>query len=109
MANPPAPKLDIKMLAMPAMLLLSKKIDFTNEDTVKMAQGALVAVLVLAVTIHFFVYSRVTSRKDGEKKIWVPPKAKPELPFGLGPPKEPIKVCENVLSNRHHFIIPNTD
>ena len=26
-----------------------------------------------------------------DKKIWVPPKAKPTLPFGLGPPAEPIK------------------
>lgn len=45
-----------------------------------MAQAGLMGVAVLILTIHFYVYSRITSAKN-TKKIWVPPKAKPSLPF----------------------------
>lgn len=33
---------------------------------------------------------KINSKND-KKEIWVPPKAKPSLPFGLGPPEEPVK------------------
>jgi len=84
------PKMDFKMLAMPAMLLLSRNIDFKNENIVKMAQIGLVSVAVIILSLHFFVYNQVKNKKN-EKKIWVPPKPKPSLPFGLGPPAEPVK------------------
>lgn len=77
--DPAAPKLDFKMLVLPAMFLVSKKVDFTNEDTVKLLQGALVAISVVILTVHFFVFSQVSSKKDADKKIWVPPKPKPEV------------------------------
>lgn len=49
------------------------------------------AVVVLVLSGYFYLYTRVTGKKD-DKKIWVPPKAKPALPFGLGPAPEPIKI-----------------
>ncbi len=39
---------------------------------------------------YFFIYQKVNSKSDS-KTIWVPPKAKPSLPFGLGPAPEPVK------------------
>jgi hypothetical protein len=47
------------------------------------------AVVFLLGTLYFYVYTQVQS-KAANKKIWVPPKAKPSLPFGLGPPPAPI-------------------
>lgn len=82
-----APKLDFKMLALPAVFFFSRKIDFTDPNIVRMAQAALMGVAVLVLTIHFYVYSRITTKKN-TKKIWVPPKPKPSLPFVVAePPK----------------------
>lgn len=50
-----------------------------------------ITVVVLVLSAYFYLYTRVTGKKD-DKKIWVPPKAKPSLPFGLGPAPEPIKI-----------------
>ncbi len=50
------------------------------------------SVCAIVLTLYYFVYTKITSSKsDATKKIWVPPKAKPTLPFGLGPPAEPIE------------------
>lgn len=49
------------------------------------------AVVVVVLSAYYFLYTRVTANKDA-KKIWVPPKPKPTLPFGLGPAPEPIKI-----------------
>ena len=37
------------------------------------------------------VYLQLGGNKKRDVKIWAPPKAKPVLPFGLGPPAEEIK------------------
>jgi hypothetical protein len=109
------PKLDMKMLAMPAMLLLSRKIAFTrpnpdyvcdedgtcpdvalipkelnNEDIIEKAQMGMICVAVLMMTMFYYIYNKAKSSVDGKKKIWVPPKPKPTLPFGMGPAPEAI-------------------
>jgi hypothetical protein len=40
--------------------------------------------------MYLFVYTRINAQND-QRKIWVPPKPKPSLPFGLGPAPEPLK------------------
>jgi hypothetical protein len=85
------PKMDFKMLVVPAMLILSRNIDMKDEKIIQMLQGALITVAVIIFSLHFYVYSIISRNKD-TKKIWVPPKPKPQLPFGLGPPSEPVKV-----------------
>jgi hypothetical protein len=109
------PKMDLKMFVMPAMLLLSRKIAFTtpnpdyicdedgtcpkdipkdlpNVDMIQKAQMGLATVVVVLMTLFYYVYSRVQAKgKDADKEIWVPPKPKPTLPFGMGPPPEEIK------------------
>lgn len=113
-----APKMDLKMFVMPAMLLLSRKIAFTtpnpdyiceedgtcpdvkiipkelpNDDMIQKAQIGLATVAIVLMSIYYLVYSKVNAKgKENDKDIWVPPKAKPALPFGLGPPAEPVKV-----------------
>ena len=47
--------------------------------------------IVVVVSVYYYLYTRVTSKTD-DKAIWVPPKPKQALPFGLGPPAEPIKI-----------------
>lgn len=43
------------------------------------------------LSVYYYLYTKVSGSKD-DKKIWVPPKPKPSLPFGLGPAPEPIKI-----------------
>lgn len=47
--------------------------------------------IVVVIAAYYYLYTRVNANKDA-KKIWVPPKAKPSLPFGLGPAPEPVKI-----------------
>ena len=48
---------------------------------------------MLLMTVYYYVFNRVNAQgPTGKKEIWVPPKAKPALPFGLGPPAEPLKL-----------------
>jgi hypothetical protein len=46
--------------------------------------------VALLGTLYFFIYTRVNAQKDEKKDIWVPPKAQPKLPFGLGPPPKEL-------------------
>lgn len=46
--------------------------------------------MVVILSVYFYLYTRVIAQKD-DKKIWVPPKPKQTLPFGLGPAPEPVK------------------
>lgn len=46
--------------------------------------------IVVSLGLYGFVYTRIVAKND-TKKIWVPPKPKPQLPFGMGPPAEPLK------------------
>jgi hypothetical protein len=84
-------KMDFKMMAMLPMMYFGRKIDFTKPEIVSMSQTALITVGALLLAIHYFVYTRINS-KNNNTKIWVPPKPKPSLPFGMGPPEEPLKV-----------------
>jgi Phosphate transport (Pho88) len=43
------------------------------------------------ISLHILVYLLLGGNKKKSVKIWVPPKAKPVLPFGLGPPAEVVK------------------
>jgi len=90
MAAQPAPKFDIKMLILPAVMFFSKKIDFKDPQIIQITQAAFTAVLVILLSLYYFAYTRIQSKKD-LKKIWVPPKPKPSLPFGLGPAPEPVE------------------
>jgi hypothetical protein len=42
------------------------------------------------LSVYYYVYTRVFARSDKDKPIWIS-KPKPTLPFGLGPPPEPLK------------------
>jgi len=96
MTEPKPPKLDIKMLVLPALMFLQKRFVFVDKDgkateLVQQAQMGLVAVAVLMLTIHYYVYTRIQAKNKGVlTKIFVPPKPKPTLPFGMGPPPEPL-------------------
>jgi hypothetical protein len=47
-------------------------------------------VCVVVLTLYYFIYVRINKQKES-RKIWVPPKPKPTLPFGMGPPPEPVE------------------
>ena len=84
----------IKMLILPLVMFGSKKLDFTNAVFVQNLQYGLVTVAVIVLSLHFLVYSKISTSTNSSKKIWVPPKPKASLPFGLGPPEETLKVSE---------------
>lgn len=99
------PKLDFKMFLLPGILLLTRKINFKNtggtdeanaEGTrnILLAQQGLVAVGVLMATLYYYLFTRIRAQSNKDVKIWVPPKAKPALPFGLGPPAEEEKASD---------------
>lgn len=90
MSAQPAPKLDFKMLVLPAVMFFSKKIDFKDPQIVQYVQIAFTTVLVLLMSVYLFAKQKIEAKKD-TKKIWVPPKPKPQLPFGLGPAPEPVE------------------
>ena len=48
-------------------------------------------VVAVVLGLHYYLYNTITSKNDNTL-IWVPPKPKQQLPFGLGPPIEPIKI-----------------
>lgn len=50
------------------------------------------------LSLHLLVYLQLGGNKKRNVKIWVPPKAKPVLPFGLGPPAEIVRPEEYVES-----------
>lgn len=96
MAEPKPPKLDFKMFVLPALMFFQKRLTFADKDgnpteLVRQVQVALVTVAALMLAIHYYVYTRIQSKNKGNtSKIYVPPKPKPTLPFGLGPPPEPL-------------------
>ncbi len=45
---------------------------------------------MLLLSVYYYIHTQIEKKKD-LKKIYVPPKAKPSLPFGLGPPAEPVE------------------
>lgn len=93
MADPAAPKFDVKMLVVPAILFFGKKIDFKDPQVVELTRNCFFGAVVLVLVVYGFIYMRIVTKKD-EKNIWVPPKPKPSLPFGLGPAPEPLTVAD---------------
>jgi len=92
MATPQQPKFDLKMLVMPVLLIYGRKIDFKDPNILSLAQTSFVTVIVLLLAMNYYIHTRVEGSKGKEtKKIWIPPKAKPSLPFGLGPAPEPVE------------------
>ena len=93
MSDPKPPKLELKMFVLPALLFLTRKLDMKDENMAKMCQGGIIAVATLMLTLYFYVYTRVNSANSSAatKKVFIPPKPKPTLPFGLGPAPEPVK------------------
>ena len=81
---------------------------FYNYNIVKYG---FIAVAVLVLTIHAYVYMIVNNKKDKDyssKKIWIPPKPQPTLPFGLGPPPTPVKpddYTETTLQKHEIFLL----
>jgi len=91
MADPATPKLDFKMLIVPAILFFGKQIDFKDPSIIELVRNSFIGVVVVVLGLHYYLYNAITSKNDNTL-IWVPPKPKQQLPFGLGPPIEPIKI-----------------
>lgn len=89
MADPVAPKFDPKMIVVLGVMYFSRQIDFKDEEIVYKLQIAFGSVAAVVLGVYYFVYLKINSKND-RKAIWVPPKAKPMLPFGLSPEPEPI-------------------
>lgn len=80
--------MDLKMLVFPAVLLLQKKfVDLTVPENVDLVRQVLFTTIAVAVGIYAIIYQRIQSRsEENAKKIWVPPKPQPTMPFSAPPP-----------------------
>ena len=63
----------------------------------------MITVAVLMCSVYYYIYTLVKAGKDKSKVIWVPPKAKPSLPFGLGPEPEPLKDSDFVKTTYEEY------
>jgi hypothetical protein len=57
------------------------------------------------ISLHILVYLLLGGNKKKSVKIWVPPKAKPVLPFGMGPPAEVVKAEDYVETTYNEYEI----
>lgn len=58
---------------------------------------------VILISLHILAYLLLGGNKKKSVKIWVPPKAKPVLPFGLGPPAEVVKAEDYVETTYNEY------
>jgi hypothetical protein len=78
--------MDLKMFVFPAIMLFQKKfVDLTVESNVEKVRIALFSVIAVTVGIYFIIYQLILAKKD-KRKIWVPPKPQPTMPFSAPPP-----------------------
>ena len=87
--EPPSPKMDLKMMVLPALFLLQKQIDMKDPKIINYARIGLVTAALIAAGTYFMIWKMTDSNKD-KKVVWIPPKAPPSIPF-LSPPAEPLK------------------
>jgi hypothetical protein len=99
-AQPPAPKLELKMLVLPVMFLFQKQVDFKDPMILNAARIGLVSVAVIALGTYFMIKQSI-DRKNNQKKIWIPPKAPPSIPF-LSPPSEGPPKPEDYTETTYH-------
>ena len=84
-----APKMDLKMMILPAMFFLQKQIDLKDPIILNYVHIALITVAIIGLGTYFFI-KQLIDRSKNNTKIWIPPKSPPQIPF-LSPPPEPIK------------------
>lgn len=68
--------------------------ELPNQEMIEYAQMGLIGVAVLLMTVYYYIYGRIeaNAKKDDDQTatVYMPPKPKPTLPFGMGPAPEPI-------------------
>lgn len=101
-------QLDIKMFVFPAILLLQKKfIDLTDPENVNIVRTGLISVIVAALGVYLVIYMQISSKKDNaNKRIWVPPKPEPQMPFsGPAPAPTPDKYVETTYFDHEMALV----
>lgn len=86
---PETPKIDLKMMILPLIFLLQKQIDFKNEEILNYVRIGLLTSALIGLGTYFFIKQQINNQNNN-KKIFIPPKTPPQIPF-LSPPPEPIK------------------
>lgn len=75
------PKFDLKMIALPVMLILYRQVDLKNPTTIEFMQQLFAGVLIGIMTVLFVIYMRIAMNPKAGVQIWVPPPATPTLSF----------------------------
>lgn len=87
---PEMPKIELKMMVLPVLFLLQKQIDLKDPVILNYVHIGLASSTFIALGTYFFIYQAIKS-KNNQKKIWIPPKPIPSIPFisppSQGPPK----------------------
>jgi hypothetical protein len=103
--------MDLKMLVFPAVLLFQKKfVDLTIPENIALVRQALFTTILVAAGIYAIIYQRIQSRKaENGKKIWVPPKPQPTLPFSApAPPPTPSQYIETTYFDHEFALLKET-
>lgn len=78
------------MMVLPLMFFMQKQIDLKDPVILNYVRIALASAAVIAIGTYFFIKQTI-DRKNNQKKIWIPPKAPPSIPFLSPPTNEPPK------------------
>jgi hypothetical protein len=98
--QPQMPKIELKMMVMPLMFLFKNQIDFNDPMTLQYVRIGLASMAVLALGTYFFIKQTIDQKKN-TKKIWIPPKPLPSIPF-LSPPSEGPPKSEDYTETTYH-------
>lgn len=86
MAQQETPKIELKMIVLPVLFLLQKQIDLKDPIIINYVHIGIITMAIIGLTTYFYI-KQIISSKNNNKKIWIPPKAPPSIPF-LSPPSE---------------------
>jgi hypothetical protein len=105
--QPQMPKMELKMMVMPLLFLFKNQIDLTDPTILQYVRIGLASMAVLALGTYFFIKQTI-DQKNNQKKIWVPPKPPPSIPF-LSPPSEgppkPEEYTETTYHDHEHKLV----
>lgn len=75
-AAPETPKMSLKMLVMPAMFFLSKKVDLKDPEVLQIARIGFIGSVLMLSLMYGYIYMKIQSSTDN-KEVWFPPAPSP--------------------------------
>ena len=84
--SPKFPGLDLKMPLTLGIIYFTRQYDLTVEENLNFARMCLGGAVAFTLLSYLIVFLRISMKSSDKTPIWVPPKAKPAIPFQPPPP-----------------------